>query len=49
MVSSDAFSKEKLDMMVALGAHLDIVESNGSGITFELLEKMRARVAEIRE
>ena len=49
VVSSDAFSKEKLDMMVALGANLDIVESNGSGITFELLEKMRARVAEIRE
>ena len=49
VVSSDAFSQEKLDMMKALGANLDLVESHGEGISFELLEKMRAKVAEILE
>ncbi len=49
VVSSDAFSKEKLDMMAALGAEVDVIESRGGGITLELLEKMRARVSELLE
>ena len=49
VVSSDAFSKEKLDMMAALGAEVDVIESHGGGITLELLEKMRARVSELLE
>jgi len=49
VVSSDAFSQEKLDMMNALGAKVDVIESHGEGINFDLLEKMRGRVSEILE
>ena len=44
VVSSDAFSKEKLDMMAALGAEVDVIESHGGGITLELLEKMEFEI-----
>ena len=37
VVSSDAFSKEKLDTMTALGAELDIIESDGGKITRDLI------------
>ncbi len=40
VVSSDAFSQEKLNHMKALGAELTIVPSGGLGITKELIEKM---------
>ena len=46
-VSSDAFSKEKLDMMAAFGATVDVIESQGNGITLELVEKLRDRVNQI--
>ncbi|MFX1604374.1 MAG: PLP-dependent cysteine synthase family protein [Promethearchaeota archaeon] len=40
VVSSDAFSQEKLNHMRALGAELTVVPSRGLGITKELIEKM---------
>ncbi|MFW9794908.1 MAG: PLP-dependent cysteine synthase family protein [Candidatus Thorarchaeota archaeon] len=40
VVSSDAFSQDKLNHMKALGAELKIVPSRGLGITKELIEKM---------
>jgi cysteine synthase A len=43
-VSSDAFSKEKLDTMRAFGAELIVVPSDGGKITPPLFDKMRAEV-----
>ena len=43
-VSSDAFSKEKLDTMRAFGADLHIVASDGGAITPGLFDRMRAQV-----
>ncbi len=40
IVSSDAFSKEKLDHMVALGAQLTLVPSEGGLTTRKLIEDM---------
>src|ERR1700759_3265397 len=40
IVTSDAFSKEKLDHMKALGAKLQIVESDGGGMTEKLTRDM---------
>lgn len=40
IVSSDAFSKDKLDHMKALGAELTIIPSKGGGITKHLIEEM---------
>jgi cysteine synthase A len=40
VVSSDAFSQEKLDHMRALGAEVTIIPSEGLGIRKELIEKM---------
>jgi cysteine synthase A len=40
IVSSDAFAQEKIDMMRALGAEVQIVPGQGNGITEELIKKM---------
>jgi cysteine synthase A len=40
IVSSDAFSKDKIDHMSSLGAEVTLVPSEGKGITRELIEKM---------
>jgi cysteine synthase A len=40
IVSSDAFSREKLDHMAALGAELTIVPSEGGGTTKKLIRDM---------
>ncbi|MFX1603795.1 MAG: PLP-dependent cysteine synthase family protein [Promethearchaeota archaeon] len=40
VVSSDAFSQEKLDHMKALGAEVTIVPSGGRGIRKELIDEM---------
>jgi len=40
IVSSDAFSKDKLDHMKALGAEMTIIPSRGGGITKQLIEEM---------
>ncbi|UCE14506.1 MAG: cysteine synthase family protein [Candidatus Heimdallarchaeota archaeon] len=40
IVSSDAFSKDKINHMKALGADMTIVSSKGGGITKELIEQM---------
>jgi cysteine synthase A len=40
IVTSDAFSKEKLDHMQVLGATLEIVRSNGGGMTEKLTRDM---------
>jgi cysteine synthase A len=40
IVSSDAFSKDKIDHMKALGADLTIIPSHGGGITKQLIDEM---------
>lgn len=40
IVSSDAFSKDKINHMKALGADMTIIPSRGGGITKELIEEM---------
>lgn len=47
IVTSDAFSREKLDHMKILGARLDIVPSEGGGMTAELTKAMIAKAGEI--
>jgi cysteine synthase A len=46
-LSSDAFSKEKLDTMRAFGADLEIVLSDGGKVTPALFDKFKARIAEL--
>ena len=46
VVSSDAYSIEKLKTMEALGAELTVVPSNGAGVTPELVQQMIATAAE---
>lgn len=47
LVSSDAYSREKLDTMRALGAEVTIVRSEEGRITPDLLERMRSEVERI--
>jgi cysteine synthase A len=47
LVSSDAFSPEKLRTMRAFGANLTIVPSRGGAITPDLFDRMREVVEEI--
>jgi cysteine synthase A len=47
VVSSDAFSKEKLATMAAFGAEVTVVPSEGKGINAELMARMRAIVEEM--
>jgi cysteine synthase len=47
LVSSDAFSSEKLRTMSAFGADVVVVPSDGGRITPELFDRMRERVHEI--
>ena len=49
VVSSDAFSRDKLDTMRALGAELILVPSDGGKITPDLIPRMREAVLEIQE
>ncbi len=46
IVSSDAFSRDKLDHMSALGADVTIIPSRDGGITKELIEAMIERARE---
>jgi cysteine synthase len=48
LVSSDAFSKEKLDTMRALGAEVILVPSEGGRITPELIPRMREEALRIQ-
>ena len=43
VISSDAFSKEKLDTMKAFGAKLEIIHSSTGKISSSLIQKMIAR------
>ena len=47
IVTSDAFSKEKLDHMKILGAKLEIIPSVGGGMTEKLTKDMIARAGEV--
>ncbi len=47
VVTSDAFSREKLDHMALLGARLDIVPSDSGRMTRELTEAMIERAREL--
>jgi len=49
IVSSDAFAKEKLDTMRALGAEVTLVDSDGGRITPDLFVRMREEVERIVE
>ncbi len=48
-VSSDAFSKEKLETMRAFGAELTVLPSVGGKITPDLFERMRAEADRLRQ
>lgn len=47
VVSSDAFSREKLATMAAFGAEVIVIPSNGQGISAELMGSMRSKVEEM--
>ena len=47
VVSSDAFSQEKLATMAAFGAEVTIVPSHGKGINAELMARMRDIIEEM--
>ncbi|HKM51513.1 MAG TPA: cysteine synthase family protein [Candidatus Bathyarchaeia archaeon] len=47
VVSSDAFSKEKLNTMKAFGADLTMIPSNGGKITPDLLKRMMSKAEEM--
>ena len=49
LVTSDAFSQEKIHMMRALGAELEIIEAYDGGITGALIQAMVDRAAEIAQ
>jgi cysteine synthase A len=49
LVSSDAFAKEKLDTMRALGAEVILVPSDGGRITPDLIPRARAEAKRIHE
>jgi cysteine synthase A len=49
LVSSDAFSKEKLDTMRALGAEVILIPSEGGRITPDLIPRARAEAKRIHE
>lgn len=49
IVTSDAFSKEKLDHMAILGARLHVIESEGGGMTEKLTRDMIAAAAVIAQ
>jgi cysteine synthase A len=49
VVSSDAFSQEKLRTMQAFGAQLEIVPSDGGRITPDLIPRLIARVGELKQ
>jgi cysteine synthase A len=48
-VSSDAFSKEKLQTMLAFGARLEVMPSENGMITAELFQRMVTRVRELSQ
>ena len=47
LITADVFGKEKIGLMKALGADLEIIKSENGKITKELISKMIARAAEI--
>ena len=47
VVTSDAFSQEKLKTMEAMGAHLNLISSEDGRITAELTERMIERAGEL--
>jgi len=49
LVTSNAFAQEKIDMMRALGAQLEVIESPDGKISKELVEAMIDRAREISE
>ena len=49
IVFSDAFSQEKAQMMIALGAEIQIVISHGQGITEQLIKTMIEQAREISQ
>lgn len=49
VVSSDAFSQEKLDTMAAFGAELHLVPSEGGAVTPDLVPRMIERARELAD
>ena len=47
LITADVFGKEKIGLMKALGADLEIIESDNGKITKELITKMISRASEI--
>jgi cysteine synthase len=49
LVSSDAFSEEKLQTMRVFGAHVEVLPSEGGKINVGLFQRMSARIQELRQ
>ena len=49
LISSDAFSEEKLQTMRVFGATVEVVASDGGKINVALFQRMNARVQELRQ
>ncbi|MBT8264897.1 MAG: cysteine synthase family protein [Flavobacteriaceae bacterium] len=49
LISSDAFSEEKIKMMRAFGAKVEIIPSKDGSITVELIKNMEQRTRELNE
>jgi cysteine synthase A len=49
LVSSDAFSEEKLQTMRVFGAHVEVLPSDGGKINVGLFQRMNARIQELRQ
>ena len=47
-LSSDAFSREKIETMRAFGADVELVPSDGGTVTPALFDRFRARIAELQ-
>lgn len=49
LVSSDAFSEEKLQTMRVFGAHVEVLPSDGGKINVGLFQRMSVRIQELRQ
>ncbi|MGC3946603.1 MAG: cysteine synthase family protein [Chryseolinea sp.] len=49
LVSSDAFSEEKLQTMRVFGANVEVIPSDGGKINIGLFQRMNARIQELRQ
>jgi cysteine synthase len=49
LVTADCFALEKIRTMLAFGAEVEVLESDGGRVTPELFDRFKARIAELAE